>query len=339
MPLNINSEVIISSSWTQFKTNSLTGTKSLPLQYDDDGIIYTIYAFDEKIAYTCIIWKGDVPESVITSGYSQSQNDSDKSDFETNYKPDGNKTVSVFWSSERAIAGGIIPNGLSGVTGGYRGTSATTLVPLTATTYTEPASAAQRSVASSSASDTSAGTGTRTLRITYYDNDMNGPFTEDITMNGTGNVNTVATNIRFVEKMESLTVGSNGGNVGTITLFNSTAGGGGAMGTIAVGDGKTYWAHHYIRPNRTMFIRKLIISTGSGGTSANYSIRIVKPLTANAFENQIGTQYRGVAATIGNVIDFDALAAIEGPAKMIIYIRPDANTASTFYANFTYYEI
>lgn len=335
MQIDLGSNMIrINVTWSEYE--NVISTKNLPTQYVDDADGYQIFAIDDTLLYYTYIYKGTVP---VESGISQGQNDTDKADFETNYKPNANKNIAVVWTSERSIAGGIIPNGLSGVIGGYRGTSATTRVVLTATTYTEPTSAAQRSVSSSNANDTSAGTGTRTLRITYYDNDMNGPYTEDVTMNGTGAVNTVATNIRFIESMESLTVGSNGGNVGTITLFGSTGGGGGTVGTIAVGDGKTYWAHHYVRPGRTMFIRKLILSTGSGGTSTNVSLNVTKPLTANSFENQIGTQFRAVAATIGNVVDFDALAAITGPARMLIYIRPDANTASTFYANITYYEI
>jgi hypothetical protein len=337
MSVTFNANATVSSTWTDFEV--VANSKALPIQYEDDGSVYTIFAFDDPMIYVCTIWKGAVPDGVIAGGYSQVQNDSDKTDFETNYKPSANKNIGIVWTAERAITAGFIPNGLSGVVGGYRGTSAVSLVPLTATTYTEPASAAQRSVSSSSASDSSAGTGTRTLKITYYNNTMDGPFTETVTMNGTTPVNTVATDIRFIEKIESATVGSNGGNVGTITLFNSTAGGGGAIGTVAIGDGRTYWAHHYIRPNRTMFIRKLIISTGTGGTAANISLRISTPLTANAFENQIGTQYRVVNATIGNIIDFDALAAVSGPAKCLVYVKPDATTASTFYANFTYYEI
>lgn len=337
MSVNFNANVTISNTWTNFK--SIITSKTLPIQYDDDGITYTIFAIDDPMIYICTIWKGTVPSGVIDGGYSQAQNDTDESDFETNYKPSANKNVSILWTAERAIAAGIILNGLSGAIGGYVGTASASLVTVRATAYTEPSSAAQRSVASSSASDSSAGTGTRTIRITYYDNSMNGPLTEDITMNGTSNVNTVATNIRFIEKIESLTVGANGGNVGTITLFGSTNGGGGTVGTIAVGDGRTYWAHHYVRPSRTMFIRKLILSTGTGGTAANASIRTATPLTANAFENQIGTQYRVVNGTTGNVIDFDALAAVNGPARVTIYVKPDATTASTFYANFSYYEI
>ena len=160
MPVNINTPVTIPSTWTVFKTNTYTGSKSLPMQYYDDGTEYTIFAIDSDIGYVCTIWKGTVPDGIISGGYSQATNDADKSDFETNYKPDANKNAAVVWTSERSIAGGIVPNGLAGVIGGYRGTAAVTRVILQATTYTEPSSAAQRSVSSSSASDSSAGTGT-----------------------------------------------------------------------------------------------------------------------------------------------------------------------------------
>lgn len=95
MPLNINADVIISSNWTAFKSNAITGNKSLPVQYNDDGTVYSIFAFDDSsIAYTCTIWKDAVPDSVIDAGYSQSQNDSDKSDFENNYKSTANGRIS-----------------------------------------------------------------------------------------------------------------------------------------------------------------------------------------------------------------------------------------------------
>jgi hypothetical protein len=94
MALTINGATVISSFWTSFKT-SITN-KSLLVQYDDDGNVYTIFAFDSSaIAYVCTIWKGTVPNNVISSGYSQATNDSDKSDFETNYVPNANKTIGL----------------------------------------------------------------------------------------------------------------------------------------------------------------------------------------------------------------------------------------------------
>lgn len=75
----------------------------------------------------------------------------------------------------------------------------------------------QMDVRSSSASDTAAGTGVRTLMIHYLDASGN-EQQETITMNGVTPVSTVATNIRFVNEMHAVTVGSTGAAVGTITI-------------------------------------------------------------------------------------------------------------------------
>lgn len=97
MPINITSNAIITSTWTNFKS-SIT-SKSLSVQYFDDGVTYTIFSFDGPTAYTCNIWKGAVPDSVISGGYSQAQNDSDKSDFTTNWQPSSNQQNSAIIST------------------------------------------------------------------------------------------------------------------------------------------------------------------------------------------------------------------------------------------------
>jgi hypothetical protein len=166
-----------------------------------------------------------------------------------------------------------------------------------ATAYTEPAAAAQRSLGSSSASDTAAGVGARTVRITYFDNTGAGPFTEIVTLNGVTPVNTVATTIRFIEKMEVVTAGSTLVNVGTITLFGAAAGAGGTVGTIgignivaAVGDNTTLWAHHYCPVLYTCKLSVLVVSAQSGGSGTNglFYTTSIKPLVANATEVLIG---------------------------------------------------
>jgi hypothetical protein len=113
------------------------------------------------------------------------------------------------------------------------------------TTYTEQTTAVQRSFTSSSTADAAAGTGARTIEFTYYDASGNGPYTEIDTLNGTTAVNTVATNVCYVESIVVQTVGSGGTNAGTVTLFTTTGGGGTAIGTIAIGVSTTEWAHHY----------------------------------------------------------------------------------------------
>jgi len=177
------------------------------------------------------------------------------------------------------------------------GSTAGTLQIMEATAYVEPASGVQRSIGSSSASDAAAGVGARTVRITYYDNTGVGPLFETVTLNGTTPVNTVATNIRFVEKLEVLTAGTSLVNVGTISLFGSTAGAGGTVGTIGignivtgVGDNVTLWAHHYIAAGYTAELAVLVVSAQSGGsgTSAKFFAKSKSPLVANSAEVLVG---------------------------------------------------
>lgn len=77
--------------WTQWK--AVYAVKGLPLQYDDDGIIYTIWTYDANEVHICQIWKGTMPDSILDA-YPQATNDADKTDFETSYKPLGNTTLS-----------------------------------------------------------------------------------------------------------------------------------------------------------------------------------------------------------------------------------------------------
>lgn len=80
-----------SYTWTNWKT--VQADKNLVYQYEDDSNIYTIWGYDGPEVHFCIIWKGTVPDGIIGSGYSQNQNDVDKSDFETNYLSTANSVI------------------------------------------------------------------------------------------------------------------------------------------------------------------------------------------------------------------------------------------------------
>lgn len=77
--------------WTEWK--AVYAVKGLPFQYDDDGVIYTIWTYDGSEVHTCQIWKGTVPDS-ITGSYAQATNDTDKANFEAAFKSLGNTTLS-----------------------------------------------------------------------------------------------------------------------------------------------------------------------------------------------------------------------------------------------------
>lgn len=81
-----------------------------------------------------------------------------------------------------------------------------------------PAAGQQMSIVSTSANDTSGGTGINSVELHYLDHNGN-EMTEDVTLTGTSPADTVATDMRFINDMHALTVGSNYAAVGTITLF------------------------------------------------------------------------------------------------------------------------
>lgn len=77
--------------WTSWKA-VVTVKGIIRPQYDDDGLQYTIWGYDGPEVHVCQIWKGDVPYSVL-SAYTQAQNDTDRQDFETNYKASYNQSL------------------------------------------------------------------------------------------------------------------------------------------------------------------------------------------------------------------------------------------------------
>lgn len=216
---------------------------------------------------------------------------------------------------------------------GYASTSSTALTQVRATTYTEPP-ADGLEVVSSSTQDASAGTGTRTLRVTYYRGTGVGPYTEDVTMNGTSAVAITDAAARFVEKMETLTIGSNGINVGTITIRRSAAGA--TVGTIPVGDGITNWAHHYVALGQKCLI--MGISIGMTGNNGRMFIRTQDPLDSAAFYVTISQIYRCQNNANTVVHDMEVPLLVDGFKRIDMTVRSDSNTANTIYAGFYFYE-
>ena len=228
--LNLQGTSKISCNWTELK--NVISNKFLFLQYTDDGTSYQLFVFDGEIVYLNQIWKGTVPDGVISGGYSQAQNDSDKSDFETNYLPYANEPIVINKLTDPRIIHKF----------GNVGTTATTEVLCSARPYNEQSSQAQRSVKSSSANDTSAGSGAKAVRIVYLDSNYV-KKSEIITMNGTTAVPTVATDIRFIESFD---VVQGAAAAGAIELWTATNGTGTAICGIGTATTNAFLCHHYV---------------------------------------------------------------------------------------------
>ena len=221
---------------------------------------------------------------------------------------------------------------VTGIVGNISGNVSTNglgKVLVTQTAYVEQTAGAQRSVSSSSANDTSAGTGARTIKITYYTltaGVIAGPLTETITMNGTTAVNTVGTNICFIEKMEVLTVGSVGANVGTISLFASTAGGGGTIMSMPLTLNTTRTAHHYVPDGSRCLLYDFFFQNDAiSGNNSRFAVEVVNPASVNNAERPV-IWVRVDGRSSGNVNASKTPLAVTGPARINIYVSP-ANTA------------
>jgi hypothetical protein len=170
------------------------------------------------------------------------------------------------------------------------------------------------------------GSGAHKVRITYYDDNVNGPFAETVFLSGTGAVNTNATNMRYIEKMEVTEVGSTGWNLGTISLFTAPSGSGGTIGSIGfgnivstMGDGETLWAHHYVKNILTSSITG--ISAGSNGNQEAIVHLRTKSLVTGSSPELIASDLITVAISANSVVrPYTSPIKILGPARIVMYV-------------------
>lgn len=220
-------------------------------------------------------------------------------------------------------------------------TAVITTVAVNKTVYTEQTVNAQRSFASSSASDAAAGTGARTIVITYLDQVGAGPYMETITLNGVSNVNTVATNICFVEDIKVVTVGSTGSNVGIITMKAAINGGGVTIATIAATDNQTILCHHYIPTGVTSKITGASVShngttVGSGGVFTLSS----KVLTASTGVNiQVSDFIRLYGQSSTFTRSYLSPILVVGPAVIQAYVTPETSSSTVYRCSIDFFEV
>lgn len=231
-------------------------------------------------------------------------------------------------------------NSLGSLSFGDVTTAATTAAKIERTTYTEQTANAQRSIKSASASDAAAGTGARTVKITYFDSTGVGPTTETVTMNGTTCVATVSTTIAYIEKMEVITVGSTLSNVGILTLSSNAACGGTTIGTIAATDNQTFWAHHYVAISKTANVTGISVShngttVGSGGV---FTLKFIPINASNQVETQISDFVRlyGQSSTFART--YASPIKVLGPGRLVIYITPETGTSTVYRGAIDFYE-
>jgi hypothetical protein len=227
----------------------------------------------------------------------------------------------------------------SGFQFGVITTAALTEVLVRKATYTEQTTNAQRSIVSSSANDSAAGTGARTVRITYYTSAGVGPLTEDITLNGTTAVNTVATNICYIEDLTVLTVGSGGTAAGNITLRSTTGGGGVTIKQISTGDNQDFDAVHYVADGTTCYVTGISCSHNGTTVGSGAVFRLcAKPLNvANKPLVQVSDFVRlyGQSSTFSRL--YQSNIVVVGPAKLELWMAPETTSSTIYRGSFDFF--
>lgn len=119
-------------------------------------------------------------------------------------------------------------------------------------------------VVSTNANDTLTGTGVQKVRITYLDSNFN-QFTEDINLNGTIAVNTIATNIKHLESFDAIQVGSGGSAAGTIDLADLTDST--LYARIDAGNNQFFSCVHHVKTGKTAFVMGIDLGILSSGVA------------------------------------------------------------------------
>lgn len=203
--------------------------------------------------------------------------------------------------------------------------------------YTEQTVGAQRSIVSTSAQDGVGGTGIRSVVIEYYRDDMEGPFFETVVLNGLTPVDTVATDICYIEKLYGITGGSAlAVAAGDIALKASTAGAGATIWSIPVGDRKARGAHHYLSPGADVHVTSTV--AGVTGTGAASLYLLFGPiLETNYCYQQVSPTMR-VSDNGQAQLTYPSPLNIAGPGRLVMAVKRDSAPAVMTYAGaFSFY--
>ena len=134
--------------------------------------------------------------------------------------------------------------------------------------YTPPTVARVHNIVSSSASDTSAGVGARTITINGLDSNYS-DISEIVTLNGTTLVATVNSYI-FINRMTCTTVGTSATNVGNITATAVTDATISAQ--ISSGEGQAQLGVYQVPRGKTMYLSNFNASARVSGGGAGTAI-------------------------------------------------------------------
>lgn len=158
----------------------------------------------------------------------------------------------------------------------------------TATTVPIPSSSGeQMTIVSSDPGDDLTGIGVQKVHIEYLDT-SGLPQVEVVELDGTNPVNTVATNITFVNAIHTTQVGSNGVAAGNITIYKF-----GDVATvynmITIGGNMSLTTNYKVPSNKTLYLSNWEASVSGSAKRATVRLRA----TSRDSQNDDGVVYNG----------------------------------------------
>jgi len=175
-----------------------------------------------------------------------------------------------------SIAEGYVPNHTLWTKSGYNAALSASEETLWAAggDYIFPTTAMRMEIYSTSADDTSNGTGARIVQINY----LNSTFAEkveNVTLNGTTAVPTVATDIYRINNLRVRTVGTGNKNAGDIDIrhLDDTP----IYSRIATGTNRAINSAYTVPINKCLYIYDIMLSAGSN--VANRPVRVITQAT------------------------------------------------------------
>lgn len=191
-----------------------------------------------------------------------------------------------------------------------------------------PPAGVQLSVVSTSASDSSAGTGIRQVLLQYLDASLV-EKTEVITLDGLTPVLSAATNVRFIQTIFAVAVGSNKESVGRITFSNA----GTVYSEIPIGHLRESATTRTVPKGKKIFVTSIFAGSVSGTAGAKTIISLATtallgydltssgvflPLSSSAFQDNSSGITIGCpigfteGQTVGMTYETDKAATIVG---------------------------
>lgn len=190
-------------------------------------------------------------------------------------------------------------------------------------TYAYPASATVMKISSSSADDTSAGTGARTIAIFGLDADYN-EVSESVLLDGQTAVNTGYSYLR-ISRIYVVTAGSGATAAGTIYAGTGTVTAGvpaTVYGMIALNANQTQMAFWTVPAGYTLYLTGLFYTSGNTNANAWTNFQLIQRSLGGVFRQQSSSRVPGN----GNfVVDFHT--PLSFAEKTDIEVRAVASTS------------